>query len=318
MTTMTATPETPATVKKDARPPAAKTALPGKRGNFVNVPLADLTIIEDKAHPLYDPRVEEPLSPEFAANVKEEGVHQPVFVAKLKLDGALRNVVIDGKQRLRAAREGGLKTIPAIAVKGDTHALFSLMILTNENRRDDTPLAKAKKVARFVELYLASDPKGPVEANTKEAKTQAALIFGVTTKTIEGRMKLLETAPAVQAAVEQGRIGWWAASEFAGLPVEEQEKAVEEVIVEAGKGGKKPGVEDAKRKAGKGDAKKREKLAALKADLLDAAEAFGSAAEDQEGIREATERLKDAARAFYKVVSAPAKKEPAKGGAKGA
>jgi ParB family chromosome partitioning protein len=317
MTTMTATPETPATVKKDARPPAAKTALPGKRGNFVNVPLADLTIIEDKAHPLYDPRVEEPLSPEFAANVKEEGVHQPVFVAKLKIDGALRNVVIDGKQRLRAAREGGLKTIPAIAVKGDTHALFSLMILTNENRRDDTPLAKAQKVARFVELY-GHGAESLVPEVLKEAKVQAALIFGVTQKTIDGRLRLLQTAPAVQKAVEQGRIGWWAASEFAGLPVEEQEKAVEEVIVEAGKGGKKPGVEDAKRKAGKGDAKKREKLAALKADLLDAAEAFGSAAEDQEGIREATERLKDAARAFYKVVSAPAKKEPAKGGAKGA
>jgi ParB family chromosome partitioning protein len=298
------------------RPMSAKTALPGKRGNMVHMAASDLYLITDKAHPLYDPRIVDAMDPAFIANIATFGVQVPVLVAKLKIDGVVKNVVIDGKQRSRAANvavrpDGAPVTVPAIVVKGDTEALYSLMILANENRREDGHMAKARKVARFVELYLSTDPTGPVKANTTEAKKQAALIFGTTVKTIEGRLKLLLTSPAVQAAVEAGRIGWWAASEFAGLPFDEQDKLLEEVIAAAAAEGKKPTVEDAKVKAGKGEAPKREKLKIALLTLKEAALDFGEATAANDGVKEAREVFLAAGLAYTKAAF-QAQKESAK------
>jgi ParB family chromosome partitioning protein len=310
---MTATADNPVTPTETEtpEPSRSRSALPGKRGTLIHVPVDDLSVITDKKHPLYDPRIEDALDPAFVANIASQGVQVPVLVAKIKVDGVVSNVVIDGKQRLRAAREAGIETIPAIIVKGDTHALFSLIVLTNENRREDTPLAKARKVARFIALYIEEathQGAQPGDASVrKRSKEQAALIFGTTSKTIDARLKLLDTAPAVQRAVEANRIGWWAASEFAGLPVEDQEKAIEELVAEGGSNGGKPGVEDAKRKANKGDARRREKIVKTLADLKEAATAYGDAVAEESGIREVLDALKTAALLYRKATNAPRK-----------
>jgi ParB family chromosome partitioning protein len=316
--------ETPAEGKKAK---AEKQSLPGTRGNLIRMAAHDLTIITDKAHPLYDPRIEDALNPDFVKNVEAMGVQVPILVAKIKIGDSMKAVVIDGKQRFRAVtkvnategRQGDPLTIPAILVKGDERALYALMVLTNENRRDDTPLAKAQKVQRFMAIYLGEPKDGAHDKGAvTAAKKEAAIVFGVTVKTIEGRTKLLETVPAVQKAVEEGRIGWWAASEFSGLPAEQQETMLEEVISDAAKTGKKPTVEGAKVKAGKGDAPKRERLKLVLESLKEAALAYADAKAAAEGVTEAREALLSVAISFQKATEAAFKeskkaREAAKG-----
>ncbi len=176
------------------------------------------------------------------------------------------------------------------------------MILTNENRRDDTQEAKCHKVRRFVELYT-----GGIYPNTnthlepvKNAMSQAAIAFGVTTKTIEARLKFFDLAPVVQDAVAKNEIPFWAATEFAGATHEAQGAMLENVKAKTSETGKRPSVETAKRAAGKGKSEERASIEESKKSLLEAAIEFA-----RHGKKEFTIELHNAAKEYFKAVNQP-------------
>ena len=285
----------------------SKTALVAPRGGTLFLLRPEvLTLVVDPAHYLYDERVDLPLDPEVLANIDAEGVRVPIFVVKEGED----TLVVAGRQRrkyalevnkLRAAAGKEPLLLPAICLRGAKEQILKVAILENEARAEDTPLGKAKKVKRYMDLRHSDQPI----ISEADLKREAASLFAVTTKTIEARLKLLDLAPSVQAAVEEKKIGVWAATELSTLPVPEQAAAVVEMVKVSENGGKKPSIEDAKRKASKGDSKVREKTQEVKNALLEAAEFYGTARTDDEGIAEAKEGLLAAALDYYKVVSAP-------------
>lgn len=285
-----------------------KTALSGKRGTLFYVAPESLVTVVDPSHYLYDERAKLPVAQELIDNICEEGVKVPLFVVKEGAD----TLIVAGRQRKHAAclanlrrKENGKPPIlvPAICLRGAKESVLKVAILENEARQEDTPIGKAKKVRRYIDLRYSADPLLP----ESELKREAAVLFAVTTKTIEARLKLLDLAPVIQAAVESSKIGLWAATELASLPAPEQESKLAELEKKTEESGKRPSVEDAKRSAGKGDSKKREAVHALRTALLDAAERYGAARMDEEGIAEAKDQLLAAALDYYKVASAPRK-----------
>lgn len=135
----------------------AKIAFDASRISAFGFDPLDLVLIEDPRHPLYDARIKLPLKPEFVANIKALGVIEPVIVRKI--DGA--PVVIDGRQRVRAALEANRQRraeglppmkVPAVERKGSAGDAYAVTISTNEHRQEDPLRAKIEKAQRSHQL----------------------------------------------------------------------------------------------------------------------------------------------------------------------
>ena len=164
------------------------------RTNLLAFNPENLTIIEDKAHPLYDERVKLPLDEYLVSSIMANGVLAPVLVNR---DGGAL-VVVDGRQRVRAAAEAARRLgrpvlVPAIFKRGTGSDLFGLTIATNELRTPDSPTVRAQKMQRLFDLS-----GGDVN--------HVALSFGVPPHTVRQSLALLEASPEVQQAVDEKRI----------------------------------------------------------------------------------------------------------------
>lgn len=191
------------------------------RGNLYNYNPMDLVLVDNEEHELYDPRINLPLDEGLVRNIMVNGVIEPIVVTKAA-DGML---VVDGRQRVRAAVEANARLekegkeplrVPCVMRRGTEADLFGVSISANENRQDDTPLGRAEKANRLLNMSRSED--------------EVAVAFGVTTQCISNWVKLLSTCSPVRKAVEQGKIAASAAIEMAGLPVEEQKSLLEEAV----------------------------------------------------------------------------------------
>jgi ParB family chromosome partitioning protein len=196
------------------------------RTNVFNVDPSTLVIIgldtdDDKSHPLYDPRNELPMDEAMVFNIMRYGVIQTVSI---KREGD-SPVVVDGRQRVRCAREAN-KRLEAegkmpikVTVKmkrGNEHELFGVMVSANEHRRQDGVLAKADKAGRMLEMG----------ADIKEV----AIAFGVTEQAVRNWLALLDVSSNVRKAVETGTISPSAAAKLSTLSRDEQNEALVEMV----------------------------------------------------------------------------------------
>jgi ParB family chromosome partitioning protein len=203
----------------------AKHPIEGKRSDVYIADAADLTLVTDPKHPLFDPRVEKPLSAALVTSIKARGVQVPVKVAR---DGEAF-LVVDGRQRVRAVRlankqleaEGSTVRIrvPVQITKGDEKNLAGLVLCLNAVREQDDPLVAAGKMARLLDL-------GYTEA-------EVAVEAGCDTATVKRAIALLSLPAPVKAHVAAGKLAASAAVKLAGLP---REQAVEQAaaLVESG------------------------------------------------------------------------------------
>jgi ParB family chromosome partitioning protein len=186
----------------------------------------DLVLVIDKNHPLYDARAADPIDENLVRNIMVYGVKEPVLVRK---NGEALEV-IDGRQRVKAAIEANKRLtaegkepmrVRAIVEKGQEADLFGVLITLNELRREDTPLARADKAKRFIDM-------GKSEA-------EAAIAFGVSHQTIRNWLALETLSPPVRKAVEKGDLPATAATKLAGLSSEKQEEKLERLKETGGK-----------------------------------------------------------------------------------
>jgi ParB-like chromosome segregation protein Spo0J len=171
---------------------------------------------DDEKHELFDERAHAPLDPNLVRNISVYGVLQPVIVR----EEAGKKYVVDGRQRVRAARRAKSKQAEAgevevrvpyltSVVKGaDRQRLAGVMVSTNEQRRADDILVKAAKASRMIALGSDMD--------------EVAIAFGRSTTTIRQWLNLLESHPTLVQAVRHELIAVSAAHEVAKYPKEEQ------------------------------------------------------------------------------------------------
>ena len=206
-----------------------KAAFDGKRGDVFYLAPEIIGSVISKEAVLYDPRVELPLDENLVKNIMVHGVITPVIVCK---QGGCA-VVIDGRQRVKAAREANKRLtaegkqpllVPCILRKDTEEDLFGVSVSANEQRQDDSPLLKAQKAAKLQHMGKTA--------------AEVAILFGVTPQAVYQWGKLLECAAPVRKAVEQGLLAASAAVQLAGLPSAEQENKLEELL--AASNGKRP------------------------------------------------------------------------------
>ncbi len=173
----------------------------------------EVTLVEDKNHPLYDERVHLPVDEGLVRSIDKHGVLQSIL---LRRNGDLLEVAI-GRQRVKAAREVNRRRRedgrPAIRImasfrRGEDKSFIEAGIAENERRRPDEILIKAAKANRALQY-----------GSTME---EIAEEFGVVAETVENWLKLLELHPRITAAVSRGEVRYTVAMRLAKLPREKQ------------------------------------------------------------------------------------------------
>jgi len=200
------------------------------RSNLYMFDPADLVIVTDKEDSLYDPRVELPVEENMVLNIMDKGILQNIRVVKR----GENRVVATGRQRVKAALEANKRLrkqgkepirVPVVLATGDEADNFGVMISENELRRDDSPIAKAEKCKKFIDMG-------------RTAK-EAAVTFGVTEQTIKNWLEIVSLSAAAKKAVDNGMISATAAAKLSSMSPAEQKEAVEELVQKAMAAGKK-------------------------------------------------------------------------------
>ncbi len=199
-----------------------------KRRDAFSVPPELLTLVTDIDHPLYDPRVHDPLPEAFVENIAQDGIHTPVIIRKVGKGADEKLEVVDGRQRVRAAlqinqRRRGIRRdpieVPCVVKTDVEEALFAASISCNEARRNDGLLEKAAKAQRLRDNGLSLK--------------SIAVKFCVQPQTVEFWLELLSLAKEVRDEIKAGTITATAAREFVGLNREGQIELLGRVLAEA-------------------------------------------------------------------------------------
>ena len=164
----------------------------------------------------YQPRTnfdEEKLS-ELTSSIKNHGVLSPILVREVGLN---KYEVIAGERRLRASKNAGLKTIPALVdQKQDKDALESALI-ENLQREDLNAVEEARGYDRLKrEFGLTQDE---VAASTGKARS-----------TIANSLRLLSLPAKVLDMLSSGQIEKGHAKLLASMEPLEAEKAANNII----------------------------------------------------------------------------------------
>lgn len=224
------------------------------RGDVYWYDPADLTLIDDPAHPLFDERVNLPVSERLVRSIMNEGIIEPIVIRRngTSRKGLAIIEVVDGRQRVRATIEANRRLaeagsdqpaiqVPAIVRKADDDRALTAMISANEIRRDDDVVTRAEKLARY--LSRGYDEKA------------AKLAFGVSTRELQKLLAVIDMSPPLKQALRDRQVTMEIARTIAELPSQEQQDALASVL--AGGGGKGRGeaaklaAEKAAEKAGK-------------------------------------------------------------------
>ena len=126
---------------------------------------------------------------ELAASIRVHGVLQPVIVSR---DGD-HYVLIAGERRWRAARAAGLTTVPVVVREITPQARLELALIENVQRQDLTPLEEAAAYRQLVDVH----------GLTQDAVAERV---GKSRVAVANALRLLQAAPAVRAALAEGRI----------------------------------------------------------------------------------------------------------------
>jgi ParB/RepB/Spo0J family partition protein len=203
--------------------------------NVQMVPPEDIFIVEDKAHPLYEPPSESNMGiEELAHALISHGQITPINIWK---DGD-KYFAATGRRRCKAAiraneilKERGNKPefkLKCLVVIGDVEKAKVVSILENI-RKVESPLTVARKAC---ELLNQRGGPGP------ESIKAVARDFQCSEQTIRNYIKICSLSKPVQAAIDEGKIATHAAVKLADLPADEQKKALDETLAS----GEKPTV----------------------------------------------------------------------------
>ena len=176
-------------------------------------------------HFLYDERINLPLDPAMVQNVKALTVRKAINCTRLVINDEERPCVVDGRQRVRCAREANKQLVnegePPMKIKiiperGEEAQLMAIGTSTNCFHVEDTIVEKARKAQRLRDRGLTT--------------SEVATSLGVTTTTLAMWSKILGLATPVLKAVSNGQVSASAASRLDGLSKDDQAEQLKELI----------------------------------------------------------------------------------------
>lgn len=195
-------------------------------------PMEPPKTMELNAHPLADlfPMMEGEAFSELVDDIKEHGLREPIVL--------LDNQILDGRNRLKACREGGVE--PKFAeYHGNDPTAF--VVSLNLKRRHLSESQRAYVAGKLATMKRGGDRKSDQRANlpfgTKSA--DAAKLLNVSPRSVKTAKQVQKRGtPELNKAVEGGEISISAAATVATLPANKQIDLVakgEKAVVSAAK-----------------------------------------------------------------------------------
>lgn len=188
---------------------------------------ADLTLIRDPKHPLFDPRVNDPVDPTDPdyLSILAVGVHTPI---KARENGERRGKaiveVVDGRGRVQKLMHinkhhplpTGPRKLKVELVRGSDGAMV-LLALSSNTTKPETPFSRAVKIDMATKAGMGLE--------------EIATACGWRTiQPVQAHLNVLNFIPAVQEAFHgQEALPLSAVAVFAKVPREEQLAALEKV-----------------------------------------------------------------------------------------
>jgi ParB family chromosome partitioning protein len=154
----------------------------------------------------------------LAGSIREQGVVQPVLVRPRAAGGW---ELIAGERRWRAAREAGLKTVPAVVRHADDRDSLLLALVENVAREQLTPVEEARAYAVLMDEFILS--LGDVAEKVGRSKPSVA-----------NRLRLLDLPDDVLGMVERGELSEGHARAVLAVPDQEDRRKLAGLIVRRG------------------------------------------------------------------------------------
>jgi ParB family chromosome partitioning protein len=154
----------------------------------------------------------------LAESVRAQGVVQPVLVRSRAAGGW---ELIAGERRWRAAREAGMKTVPAVIRDADDRDTLLLGLVENVAREDLSPVESARAFAMLLDEFALSLG----EVAEKVGKSKPA---------VSNTVRLLELPEDVLAMIERRQLSEGHARAVLAVPDHEGRRKLARAIVQKG------------------------------------------------------------------------------------
>jgi ParB family transcriptional regulator, chromosome partitioning protein len=188
-------------------------------GGASSVDLAELPVDAIRPNPRQPRRrFDNEATAGLAESIRAQGVVQPVLV-RPRGDGGWE--LIAGERRWRAAREAGVKTVPAVVRKADDRDSLLLALVENVAREQLSPIEEARAYAMLVDEFALS--LGDVAERVGRSKPS-----------VSNRLRLLELPDDVLAMVERGELSEGHARAVLAVPDQEARRRLARQIVRRG------------------------------------------------------------------------------------
>lgn len=155
---------------------------------------------------------------ELADSIREHGLIQPLIVHDA---GDGQYTLIAGERRWRAAQKAGLTELPVVVKEASPQAMLELAIIENVQRADLNPLEEALAYRQLMDEFgLTQD-----EVSKRVGKARS---------TVGNTVRLLDLAPEVQQAVNNGQLTEGHARPLLSLPTSEMQKELMGTVIRLG------------------------------------------------------------------------------------
>ena len=164
---------------------------------------------------------------ELAESIKQYGIIQPIIV---KQDGR-RYVIIAGERRWRAAKEAGLKEVPAVVKQYTDREVMEIALVENIQRQDLNPVEEAMAYKRLIDEYQLTQEEvagkvGRGRATVSNSMRLLALPQPVLDMLADGRISTGHAKALLEVKDEEELVKLAQAIENGGLSVRETERLV--------------------------------------------------------------------------------------------
>jgi len=146
---------------------------------------------------------------ELKGSIKKHGIIQPIVVRKM----ANGYEIVAGERRLKAAKEIGLKNIPAIIKSFNNEKSLEIALVENIQREDLNPIEQANAFKRLIDEFNLT-------------QQELAEVTGKSRALVTNTIRLLKLNPEIQKNISEGKISFGHAKLLLSIEDEEVQKAV--------------------------------------------------------------------------------------------
>lgn len=155
---------------------------------------------------------------DLADSIRIHGIIQPLTVRRLA-SGYYQ--IIAGERRWRAAKEAGLKEVPAVVIEADDRKVMELGLIENLQREDLNPIEEAKGYKVLMEDYGLN-------------QEEVAQRVGKSRPTVANAVRLLELPDPVQSLLEEGKLSAGHARAILSVKSKSDQRSLAQKVVEDG------------------------------------------------------------------------------------